>query len=105
MKKEIIVDLRAKKEIQQFPIPVQLEILNLISVLEQGGMLDEPDGKKLSGRSNLFEMRIRYKGQWRVVYSYYSENQILLLAAFQKKTQKTPLQIIKKAIRRLHLYS
>lgn len=53
MKKEIIVDLRAKKEIQQFPMPVQLEILNLISVLEQGGMLDEPDGKKLSGHSNL----------------------------------------------------
>jgi len=105
VKKEIIIDPRAEKEIKDFPREVKVEIHRLVRILRDGGVLTEPEGRKLIGHNNLFEIRVRYKGQWRVVYAYYLEKFIILLTAFQKKTQKTPTQIIKKAFNRLKLYS
>ena len=43
------------------------------------------------------EIRIHIRGQWRVVYTANFDKTVYVLAAFQKKTQKTPLQEIKKA--------
>ena len=100
MKKEIWFHPQAKKEINNFPIQVQEKVYSLIRVLEAVGTLEDSDAKKLRGYKNLFEIRVRYLGQWRIIYAYHLENYILILAAFQKKTQKTPSKIIKIAINR-----
>lgn len=102
MKKRVLIDKRAKKEIKKFPKNVQKEIQLRIELLEERGKLSEPYAKKIKGK--LFEIRIRYRGQWRVLYYYYIDDLILTLSAFKKTQQKTPLQEIKKAKSRLKEY-
>lgn len=72
------------------------------------GMIDflEKYGQFLIGKytkklmKNLYELRITGKEQIRVFYSI-QQRKIILLHAFKKKTQKTPLKEIKIAISRL----
>jgi phage-related protein len=103
-KKTIIIDKRADKEIKKFSRTVQLKLVAAFELLEEKGSLKEPLAKKLAGASNLFEIRIRYQGQWRSVFAYLEKDQIIILSAFQKKTQKTPTSEIKKAQQRLKDY-
>jgi phage-related protein len=100
--KTIIIDRRAEKEIRKFPKKVQLDVEVLVDILERYGKLEEPDGKKLN--NDLYEIRIRYKGQWRIIYAYAIYNYIIILSAFHKKSQKTPVQEIMKAKKRLEEY-
>lgn len=102
MKKRVIIDKRAEKEIKKFPIKVRKEIQILIELLEERGKLNEPYAKKI--KDKLFEIRIRYRGQWRILYYYFINDLILALSAFKKTQQKTPLQEIKKAETRLKEY-
>ena len=64
--------------------------------------ISEPYSKKVD--SLLFEIRIKYQGQWRVLYAYIVNNYVLILSAFHKKTQKTPQSEISKAKFRLKGY-
>ncbi len=57
-----------------------------------------PFAKKIT--DNLFEIRVTDKGQWRATYGYIFENRIIILSAFQKKTQKIPKKEILIAIKR-----
>lgn len=84
MKKEVEFDIRAQKEIENFPAEV-------------------PCGKRLT--RNIYEMRINHIGAWRVLYSYVEQDEIIVLLAFHKKSQKTPNQIINLAIKRLKQYA
>ncbi len=102
--KTVCIDKRAEKELKKFPRCVQLRFQALLEILEEDGMLEEPFGKKLSGQPNLFEMRVKYQGQWRALYAYLQENQIIILSAFSKKTQKTPIAEIEKAKERKKYY-
>lgn len=104
MKKSIFIDKNAQKELQKFPRPVQIKFQAAFELLEELGKLEEPLGKKLSGHRNLFEIRIRYQGQWRSIYSYLEQETIIILSAFVKKTQKTESKELEKAIKRLQLY-
>ena len=102
--KVIYIDRRAEKELRKFPRLVQLKFQALFEILQQEGKLEEPFGKKLSGTINLFEIRVKYQGQWRALYSYMykdSKDSIVVLAAFAKKTQKTPSAELRKAKKRL----
>ncbi|HLB60369.1 MAG TPA: type II toxin-antitoxin system RelE/ParE family toxin [Patescibacteria group bacterium] len=99
--KVIYIDRRAEKELRKFPRLVQLKFQALFEILQQEGKLEEPFGKKLSGTINLFEIRVKYQGQWRVLYSYMYKDSIVVLAAFAKKTQKTPSAELRKAKKRL----
>lgn len=104
MKKTIIFDRRSSKELQHFPIAVQVKFKALFLVLEIYGKLEEPEGKKLAGNSGLFEARVKYQGQWRAVYAYKKNDRIIILSAFAKKTQKTPNTELEKAKHRLLEY-
>ena len=98
-KKNIRFDRRALKEIGQFPELVQAEITEKLEILSRDGFLIEPYGKKI--HNNLFEIRMKYQGQWRVLYAYLSGKFIIVLSGFHKKTQRTPKQELEKAEQRL----
>lgn len=102
--KVIQYDKRVIKEIQKFPKPVQLRFLVSFEKLAIYGYLSEPEAKKLKVGEGLFEVRVRYKGQWRALYVYKQENTILVISAFQKKTQKTEKKELKRAMYRLKQY-
>ena len=104
MKKIIIVDRRSVKEINNFPREVQLKFKAIFIILENEGKLEEPDAKKLIGNIGLFEIRIKHRGQWRAIYAYLQDDNIIILSAFAKKTQKTPTLELDKAKKRLFEY-
>ena len=102
MKKQIILNYSAIKELDTFSIEIQARFNDLFQILETKGKLEMPFAKKLD--TNLFEIRIKHKGQWRATYAYILKNRIIILSAFLKKTQKTPKKEITKALRRLKTY-
>jgi phage-related protein len=104
VKKVILLDKRAVKELHKFPRTVQLKFRALFNILESEGVLEEPFAKKLTGKSGLFEIRVKYQGQWRALYAYMKQRQIIILPAFRKRTQKTPIQELRKAEQRLLNY-
>jgi phage-related protein len=101
VKKTVLLHKRATKELSTFPRLVELKFKALFELLEEKGRLDEPYAKKLAGRSELFELRVSYQGQWRAIYAYIFNNSIVILSAFSKKTQKTRQKEIQKALKRL----
>ena len=104
MKKTVIVDRRGAKEIKKFPSIVQNKFRAVFAILESSGRIEEPVGKKLEGNNNLFEIRIKFRGQWRALYAYIAGDAIIILSAFIKKTQRTPPAEIEKAKKRLNEY-
>ena len=102
MRKTVKIIKQADKEIKKFSQDVQTKARAVFDVLERDGKLIEPYGKKLN--HDLFEIRIKHKGQWRVLYSYFDKNIIIVLSAFHKKTQQTPIKEINKAKKRLKGY-
>ena len=102
MKKVIEIDERAAKEINSFNEEVQIKIAASLEILARDGFLKEPYAKRIN--ENLFEIRVKHKGQWRALYAYLGEESIIVLSAFQKKTQKTLTKEIKKADKRLQQY-
>lgn len=103
VRKTIRFDKRAEKEVKAFPITVQVKTKALLMILARDGTLIEPYGKKIS--QELFEVRVRCNGQWRLLYAYVLYEEIIVLSAFHKKTQKTPYLEIKKAKNRLKEYT
>lgn len=75
------------------------KITHTVDLLEKHGpYLGLPHSKKLL--SNLYELRIRGKQEVRICYTFF-KNDIYLLHAFKKKSQKTPRKEIDIALKRL----
>ena len=102
MKKRVYLDKNAEKELRVFDEEVQLEFEAYFKVLELEGKLDLPQAKKVS--RDLFEIRIKLKGEYRGFYAYIGKFGIVVLHFFRKKTQKTPVKDLELAQRRLKLY-
>ncbi len=102
MKKKIILDKRAEKELKKLPSSVKAKFVAYFDILVRDGRLVEPYGKRLN--KDLFEIRVKYRGQYRALYAYVQKDSILILFVFQKKSQKTPLKEIKTAYYRLKIY-
>ncbi len=100
--KSVVIDPSATKELDSFPIEVRARFNDLFEILSKEGKLEMPFAKKIAG--NLFEIRVKVNGQWRATYAYYLKNQIIILSAFQKKTQKTPKKELATALKRLKHY-
>ena len=97
-KKHVVLTAQANEFIFAQPIAVVQKFLELIKGLENLGQLTPPDAKKVD--KDLFEMRVRDSSrQYRGFYCYAIGNLIYVLSGFVKKTQKTPLQEIRKAHR------
>ena len=104
MKKEVVLDSRAYKDIKRFPRQVQMRFRSLYKLLTKYGKLREPYSKKLIGHENLYELRVKYQGEWRAMYAYLGEERIIILNAFKKTTQKTPFNHIKTSLQRLRSF-
>jgi phage-related protein len=102
VKKVIKIDERADKELISFSQEVQAKFFALFTVLEKEGFLKEPFAKKIN--NNLFEIRVKFKGQWRAIYAYIKKKEIIILSVFNKKTQKINKKEINKAEKRLKEY-
>ena len=96
--KEVWIEENAKKEFYKFPRATRESFTSLIKELGDMGELEYPNARKLSGY-DLFEMRVKDDGIYRCIYSYIKDN-IVILCAFKKKTQKTPENELTKAIKR-----
>jgi len=102
LKKRIELDHLAAKELDLFPSEVKAKFNDLFQILSKDGKLEMPFAKKLN--NNIYEIRIKHKGQWRAIYAYILTNTAIILSAFQKKTQKTPQKELDKALKRLKQY-
>lgn len=79
----------------------KLKALRILSHIEEYGLTTAiPHIKKLTG-TPLWEIRILGQDSIRILYVTKAEKQILLLHAFEKKTQQTPAKEIKIALDRL----
>lgn len=102
MKKNIFLDKNAEKELREFDEEVQLEFEAYFKILELEGKLDFPHARKVA--KNIFEIRIKVKGEYRGFYAYIGKLDIVILYFFRKKTQKTPIKNLELAQRRLKQY-
>ena len=102
MEKKIVIDENAGKELKEFSLEVQDEFQASLDTLRIKGRLESPEAKKIS--KDIFEIRIKLKGEYRGLYTYFGKKNILALHFFRKKTQKTPIKNIKLAERRLKQY-
>lgn len=82
------------KRIQLKQITLHIELLK-----QQGTRLPNNITKHL--RDDIWELR---PGGNRILYFYFKDNMFVLLHMFKKKTQKTPIQEIDKAIREKNDY-
>ena len=102
MKKRISIDKNALKELQEFHEEVQLEFNAYFKLLETEGKLDFPHARKIT--RELFEIRIKFEGEFRGFYAYLRKIDIIILHFYIKKTQKTPRKELEIAQRRLNQY-
>ena len=102
MKKNVYLDKNAEKELRKFSEEVQLDFEAYFKILELEGRLDFPQGRKVS--KEIFEIRIKLKGEYRGFYAYIGKMDIVILNFFRKKTQKTPIKELELAKRRLKQY-
>lgn len=72
--------------------------INLLK--EYGYLLRAPHSKKLTGYSNLFELRSSGNSPIRLLYTFY-QNKYFVFVGFIKKTNKTPQQKINTALDRI----
>lgn len=86
------LDANLKAKVKAFRIFSNIEEYGLSSVV--------PHIKKLAG-TPLWEIRIAGEDSARILYVTCQEKQVLLLHAFTKKTQRTPLREINVALVRL----
>src|SRR3989344_753443 len=102
MKKNIYFDKNAEKELREFSEEVQLEFEAYFKILELEGKLNFPSARKVI--KDLFEIRIKLRGEYRGFYAYVGKVDIVILHFFRKKTQKTPKKDLELAQRRLKQY-
>jgi phage-related protein len=91
------------KEIQEFPEEIREDLADALARLEEGHHLSLPLSRSIpSIGSGVHELRFRDRqGIYRVIYFIKKSQEIWLLHAFKKKTQKTPQQNIDLALKRL----
>lgn len=102
VKKVILVDKKAKKEFERLSTALKAKIDIRVTILARDGKLAKPYGKKIDHQ--LFEIRVKVRNQWRVLYAYVLDDYVVLLSAFQKKIPQTPRKEINKAHKRLERY-
>lgn len=89
------------KAIQAFPEEVRKLVGKQLRLVQWG---KEPaDWKPMTSVGpGVREIRVKHRGQWRVIYLVRSQEAVYVLHAFQKKTQKTAQRDLEKARQRLN---
>ncbi|MDM1450912.1 type II toxin-antitoxin system RelE/ParE family toxin [Myroides odoratimimus] len=87
------------------PLKVQMKIIKIIEAVEVLDRIPSNYMKHILGTVGLYEIRIQLGSDiWRVFCFFDGDKLVVLLSGFQKKTQKTPLNEIKKAIKLMNEY-
>lgn len=94
-----------KEFIFQQDVDTQNKILEMIDDFKDFGFrLPAPDLKKMAGEKDLWELRIKNKGNiYRVFVGKLKKGIGVILHIIQKKSQKTPRKDLKTAIKRLQI--
>src|SRR3989344_6558348 len=88
--------------IKKQDVKAQSKIFEIIEYLKQYGLqLPETYLKRMTSTKKLWELRIKYKRQYRIFLAKVEQSSIVLLHGFIKKTQKTPAKEIETAEDRL----
>ena len=83
---------------------VRAKVVRTLELLRTQQIMPTKFWKKLSG-SDLWEVRVEYAGNiYRVLATFGKNNRVILLHAFQKKSQKTPRQDMEIALQRQKQY-
>ncbi len=83
---------------------VRAKIVRSLELLRTQQIVPAKFWKKLSGH-DLWEVRVEYAGNiYRVLATFAKNNRVILLHAFQKKSQKTPRQDMQIALQRQKRY-
>jgi phage-related protein len=83
---------------------VRAKVVRTLELLRTQQIVPAKFWKKLSG-FDLWEVRVEYGGNiYRVLAAFAKNNRVILLHAFQKKSQKTPRQDIEIALQRQKRY-
>ena len=86
-------------DLRQFPLEARRDVGFELDALQRGLM--PSDFKPMASvGSGAYEIRIHVLGEWRVIYVAKFGDDIIVLHAFQKKTQRTALQDITLAQKR-----
>lgn len=89
---------------EQLP-KVQRKILQILRLLEEVEMIPESYLKHISGTAGLYEVRIVFGSDIYRVFCFFDEGKmVVLLGGFRKKTSRTPIKEIEKAIRLMKEY-
>ncbi len=87
------------------PKKIQHKIFKIIEAIEILERIPSSYLKHISGTNGLYEARIQLASNiWRVFCFFDGDRLVVLLNAFQKKTQKTPGNEIKKALKLMAEY-
>ena len=94
---------QCEKELKDFPITVKEDLADALALLDEGVNLSMPLSRPMpSIGSGVHELRLKDRsGIYRVVYFIRQQADILLIHAFQKKSQQTPKENIGLAKQRL----
>jgi phage-related protein len=83
---------------------VRAKVVRTLELLRTQQIVPAKFWKKLK-RSDLWEVRVEYAGNiYRVLAAFAKGNRVILLHAFQKKSQRTPHQDMEIALQRLKRY-
>ncbi|MEM1002382.1 MAG: type II toxin-antitoxin system RelE/ParE family toxin [Bacteroidota bacterium] len=89
----------------QQPPKVRAKVVYVLKLIQELDRVPQTYLKHLSGTDGLYEIRVQFAGNIYRIFCFFDEgNLVILLNAFQKKTQKTPRKEIKLAERLKQAY-
>ncbi|TAN45746.1 MAG: type II toxin-antitoxin system RelE/ParE family toxin [Nitrospirae bacterium] len=97
-------DERVEEWLNNIPVDIKAKVVRIVDMLVLYGPFNvkEPYVKHVSGYKKLFEIRAKGKdGIARVFYFTASEERIIILHGFIKKTMKTPKRELCIAVKRM----
>jgi phage-related protein len=101
--KSVLFHPKALEEFRALPKPVRVAFGEALRLLQDGIVLRMPVSRPISTvAAGVDELRVKdASGQYRAFYFKKSRTGILVLRAFHKKSQETPLSEIRLARKRL----
>ena len=93
-----VLDHRVEKELDDLPTDLRARLARIVELIEAVGLpnVREPHVKHLDGK--LWELRVKGRdGIARAIYVTTRGRRVVILHAFQKKSQKTPRSTLRLA--------
>lgn len=84
---------------------VRDKIIKVLDIIEQANRVPSRYLKYMEGTNGLFEVRVQLGNNIFRIFCFFDGNKfVILLSGFQKKTQKTPVEEINRAVRLMAEY-